>query len=50
MTIDKSKIRKEVHLKKEILNTLQTQADNENRTLKNLMESILIEYTKTLKK
>lgn len=50
MTIDKSKTRKEVHLKQDILDVLQSQADKEGRSLKNLMEIILIQHTKTIKK
>ncbi len=50
MTIDKNKIRKEVHLTKEILDKLEEQAIKENRSLKNLMESLLINYANSLKK
>lgn len=50
MTIDPNKIRREVHLTKDILDLLQKQADIEGRSLKNLMEFILIQYTKSLKK
>ena len=49
MTIDKTKIRKEVHLKQDVLDVLQLQADKEGRSLKNLMEIILIQYVKTIK-
>jgi len=48
MTISKDKIRREVHLRKEILDVLQKQADEEGRSLKNLMEIILIKYAKEL--
>ena len=50
MTIDKDKIRKEVHLTQEILDALQKQAEQEGRSLKNLMEFILIQFTKSNKK
>ena len=50
MTIDKNKIRKEVHLTQDIIDVLQKQADKEVRTLKNYMESILIQHSKTNKK
>jgi hypothetical protein len=50
MTIDKNKIRKEVHLTQDILDILQKQADTEGRSMKNLMEFVLIQYSKTLKK
>lgn len=46
MTIAKDKIRREVHLTKETLDVLQKQADEEGRSLKNLMEIILIKYAK----
>lgn len=48
MTIARDKIRREVHLKKEILDALQKQADEEGRSLKNLMEVVLIKYAKQL--
>ena len=50
MTVDKEKTRKEVHLKQDVLDLLQLQADKDGRTLKNLMENILIQYSKTVKK
>lgn len=46
MTIAKDKTRREVHLTKEVLDLLQKQADEEGRSLKNLMETILIKYAK----
>lgn len=46
MTIAKDKTRREVHLNKEIIDLLQKQADEEGRSLKNLMEIILIKYAK----
>ncbi len=49
MTIAKDKIRREVHLTKDILDVLQKQADEEGRSLKNLMEIILIKYAKEVK-
>ena len=49
MGIAKDKKRYEVHLKEEIVSVLQKQADNENRSLKNLMESIIIQYVNNLK-
>lgn len=50
MTIEKSKTRKEVHLKGDVLKLLQMQADKENRSLKSLMEHILIQHANTIKK
>jgi hypothetical protein len=50
MTVDKEKTRKEVHLKQDVLDLLQLQADKDGRTLKNLMEYVLIQYSKTIKK
>lgn len=50
MTIDKNKIRKEVHLTQDIIDLLQAQADKESRSAKNLMEVILINYAKSIKK
>ena len=50
MTISKDKTRKEVHLIQEVIDLLQREADKEGRTLKNLMEHILIKYSETLKK
>lgn len=50
MTIDKNKIRKEVHLTQDILDILQLQADKEGRSMKNLMEFALIQYAKSIKK
>jgi hypothetical protein len=50
MTVDKEKTRKEVHLKQDVLDLLQLQADRDGRTLKNLMEYVLIQYSKTIKK
>lgn len=49
MTISKDKNRREVHLKQEILDILQKQADLEFRSLKNLMENVLISYARKLK-
>ena len=49
MTISKDKNRREVHLKQEILDILQKQADLEFRSLKNLMENVLITYARQLK-
>ncbi|NDI99335.1 hypothetical protein GWA97_09640 [Flavobacterium sp. LaA7.5] len=49
MTISKDKNRREVHLKQEILDILQKQADSEFRSLKNLMENVLITYAKKLR-
>lgn len=46
MTIAKDKTRREVHLTKEIIDILQKQADEEGRSLKNLMEIILIKHAK----
>jgi len=46
MTIAKDKIRREVHLKQEIIDLLQKQADEEGRSLKNHMENILIKHAK----
>ena len=43
---DKYKIRKEVHLDKETINGLSIIATEQNRSLKNLMENILIEASK----
>lgn len=43
---DKYKIRKEVHLDKETINGLTLIATEQNRSLKNLMENILIEASK----
>jgi hypothetical protein len=50
MTVDKNKTRKEVHLKQDVLDILTTQAEKESRSLKNLMENVLIQYAKSLKK
>jgi hypothetical protein len=50
MTVAKDKIRKEVQFKQEVLDLLQLQADKDGRTLKNLMEYVLIQYSKTIKK
>lgn len=50
MTIDKEKTRKEVHLKQDTLDLLQMQADREGRSLKNLMEFVLIQHSKSVKK
>lgn len=50
MTIAKDKTRREVHLTKEILDLLQKQADEDGRSLKNLMEIILITYAKNTQK
>jgi hypothetical protein len=50
MTVAKDKIRKEVQFKQEVLDLLQLQADRDGRTLKNLMEYVLIQYSKTIKK
>lgn len=50
MTISKDKARKEVHLTQPVLDALQQQADKEGRTLKNLMEFILIQHSKQNKK
>lgn len=49
MTIAKDKTRREVHLTKDILDLLQKQADEEGRSLKNLMENILIKHAKQTK-
>jgi len=46
MTIAKNKTRREVHLTQDIIDLLQKQAEKENRSLKNLMEDILIKYAK----
>lgn len=48
MTIAKDKTRKEVHLREDVLNTLTAKAEKDGRTLKNLMEFVLIEYAKSL--
>lgn len=50
MTISKDKFRREVHLTKEILDMLQELADDDGRSLKNLMETILIRETKQMYK
>jgi hypothetical protein len=44
MTIAKNKTRREVHLTQDIIDLLQKQAEKENRSLKNLMEDVLIKY------
>ena len=41
MTIKKGKVRKEVHLTKDVLKRLQSKANKEGRSLKNLMEHTL---------
>jgi len=46
MTIDKNKIRKEVHLFQPVIDQLQAQADEQGRTLKNWMEYLLIQASK----
>lgn len=46
MTIAKNKTRREVHLTQDIIDLLQKQAEKENRSLKNLMEDILIKHAK----
>lgn len=48
MTISKDKNRKEVHLTQDVLNILQRKADEDGRSLKNLMETILIKYAKQI--
>lgn len=48
MTIAKNKTRREVHLTQDVLDLLQKQADEEGRSLKNLMEIILIKHAKQL--
>lgn len=50
MTIAKNNIRREVHLTKEIINLLQKQADEDGRSLNNLMEIILITFAKNTQK
>ncbi len=49
MTISKDKNRREVHLTQDVLDILQRQAEVEFRSLKNLMENVLIAYARTLK-
>ena len=44
MGIAKDKKRHEVHLKLDVIDILSKIADKENRSLKNLMESIIIQY------
>jgi|GEM_PF-3296610 len=44
MGIAKDKKRHEVHLKTDVIDALSKIADKENRSLKNLMENILIAY------
>lgn len=41
------KIRKEVHLTQEVIDLLQAKADKEGRLLKNYLESVLIQISKT---
>jgi hypothetical protein len=51
MTVSPSKVRKEVHLKREVLKKLQLIADEQGRSLKNLMEHTLnISVDKKIKK
>jgi len=49
MGIAKDKKRHEVHLKQDVIDALSKIADKENRSLKNLMESILIQYANSNK-
>ena len=44
MGISKDKRRFEVHLGQDVIDTLMDIADKENRSLKNLMEWVLIDY------
>lgn len=44
MGIAKDKRRFEVHLRQDIVDALMDIADKENRSLKNLMEWVLIDY------
>jgi hypothetical protein len=50
MAISKTKNRKEVHLTKKTLKLLQIQADREGRSLKNLLEFILIQHSTRVRK
>lgn len=46
MTISNEKIRISLTLKKEIKETAQKQAEKENRSLNNLIETALLDYLK----
>lgn len=43
------KIRKDIHLSQEVIDTMQAAADKESRTLKNYMEKVLIKHSEKIK-
>lgn len=43
------KIRKDIHLSDEVIETLQAAADKESRTLKNYMEKVLTKHSEKVK-